>query len=470
MTYPWWIERTAEVTHMTKRLTVLFLLAAVAHDTHGQEQTRFTAHHIIQFAAGTAQDRKVWSAIPAARDILADAFGIAREDLNDDGSKEVILMAGSSAGCGSGGCRTFVLENRAGRAATILDQHLYAPLAVTSEKVAQYRALAAVDDKGVIVSGDRPGTPAFGRQMVYLVAPSRTAQADQPSPSQAQATASKANPDILGIRLGVSTVDDVRSVFGRPALGLQVEEELATLVGQARTGRGLSAQIDIPNSEHVDRLTGTSKTYKPSGFDAPCAQITVNCQSLHARFSAPPGKGIVLALTRAIHFAERPLTDTVIAGLVEKYGQPGFRDSYGDKGVELRLVWAWAADGSPVALNARHTCANQSIATMTTNGSIDGSRAAARAGCAAMLYVIISQANSVTEFQTLHAIDHYAIIATTARTSAFVEEGVARYEACERDKAARTSVPAEFGDGPATAKPGPAVAGAASPCVPAKNQ
>ncbi|HWI20113.1 MAG TPA: hypothetical protein VNT81_20310 [Vicinamibacterales bacterium] len=471
-------------------------LALFQGSASAQLPTTFTVLREVEFAPATVQQQKTLSAMPYLRDLVAEPFLIAREDLNDDGSREIILMATTSAFCGSGGCRVVVLEGRAGQTVVILDQNFMAVPGITNEKIGEYRLLAMVD-KGVVLTGDKQGTPLFGKPMVFPVkvtqraggapaprpappaagpAPAPVpvappgAPAPAPVPPSASAPASSGtNPDVIGIKIGVSTVEEVRAILNAPNLNLLVEERMLELVGQSTAGRGASTTVDIPNSVHVGYLSGTSKTYKPSGYDAPCSQVTVNCQHLGATFSGPPGKGRVLALTRTIHFAERPLTDVVIKGLVSKYGQPGFQDSYGDKGVQLTLRWAWAPNGSPIILNDRHACASQLAATMTTNGSIDRSEAALRAGCAVMLFVIINQQNSATEFQTVHLIDHNAIVTSTLQTRRLVADGVARYEDCERRRAANTQVPSEFGDAPAAVKPNPATTGSVSPCEPRKH-
>jgi hypothetical protein len=269
---------------------------------------------------------------------------------------------------------------------------------------------------------------------------------------------SQAHPDVLGIKVGVSTVEDVRSILSGTALALRVRERRASLSGELTTGFG---RIPIPNGEYIDLMTGTSKTYQGPANQR-CGEIVTNCQDLEVSFSAPPNAGTVLALGRWIHFADGPLTATVIKDLVDEYGQPGFRDSYGDKGVELRLVWAWAADGRPLTLNDRHTCASQA---MVTNGLIEGSgwadrsQNALQAGCAAMLFVIINQANSITRFETLYLMDHYGIVAADNTTRPFVARGVATYEEGQREQAARRGVPSEFSGDPNRTKASPAAAG-----------
>jgi len=274
---------------------------------------------------------------------------------------------------------------------------------------------------------------------------------------------SKANPDVLGIKVGVSTIDDVRSIFNGAALALRVEEHQTRILGMSTAGRAQATQVEIPNSEYVDVISGTTPI--SNIYSTSCTRTDTNCQDLQARFSGPPNKGTVLALTRVIQFVNGPLTETVIKGLIDKYGQPGFRDSYGDKGVELRLVWAWAPDGSALTLNARHLCASQSAALMKTNGSIEESKDALQAGCTAILHVVIHQENSVTKDESIYLIDHYGVYTAGTKTSAFVAEGLSAYEKCEREKAAKTSVSREFSDNPTSAKTSPAAADSASSCT-----
>jgi hypothetical protein len=153
---------------MTTSTMMVAILAAFRFALPAQTQAPFTVQHTIQFKPGTDQERTALKVVPSLRFIVAENFEIAREDLDDDGSKETIVMAASSLECGSGGCGTVVLENRGGRTVAILDNiNLHAPLAVTNEKVGRYRALATVDARGVILSGDQRGTPMFGKQLVY---------------------------------------------------------------------------------------------------------------------------------------------------------------------------------------------------------------------------------------------------------------------------------------------------------------
>jgi hypothetical protein len=297
-------------------------------------------------------------------------------------------------------------------------------------------------------------SPAAGQSVVR-----RDSAAPAPA-SLSQPAASQAHPDVLGIKVGVSSVEDVRSILSGTALALRVSESLAQLFGQLSSGFG---HVAIPNGEYVDFITGVSNTYQ-GPENQPCGgYLAKNCQELRADFSAPPNPGTVMALTRSIAFVDGPLTATVIKELVDKYGQFGFRTSYGDNGVALS--WAWARDGSAMALNARHICASQGMA-MTRQ--IDESKGALQAGCAAMLFVGLAQENSITKSETLYLIDHYDIVAEDAKTKAFTARGVANYEACERAAAAKRTVPSEFSNDPTSTKASRPAADSASSCTPVR--
>jgi NHL repeat len=127
----------------------------------------FTVNHVIKFAPGTEGQRAALKKMAVVGGMVDGDFVTANEDLNDDGSKEIIVMSHSGLNCGTGGCTTVVLQKRPNGIAIIFEQNVFEPLAVTNEKIGIYRALAIADDKGGIVIGDKRGTPMFGKQLVY---------------------------------------------------------------------------------------------------------------------------------------------------------------------------------------------------------------------------------------------------------------------------------------------------------------
>jgi hypothetical protein len=143
-----------------------------AQTASSQQPARFTIQHMLHFVTGTEAERKqLTEADPNLKEYLDGKFVIAREDLSDDGVKEVILMFTDEMWCGTGahGCPTMVLEKKGATFAVLLDNQSipYGTLAVTNEKIGKYRALAVSDGKGGILLGDKEGTPMFGKQLVY---------------------------------------------------------------------------------------------------------------------------------------------------------------------------------------------------------------------------------------------------------------------------------------------------------------
>jgi len=143
--------------------------------TNGSAQTPaqvFTVNHVITFSDGTSSDRTVLE--PVAKEdaqfaaLIGGDFTIAREDLNEDGVKEILIVGGRDF-CGSGGCLTEVFEKQGDSCVAVFSQNLAGSLAVTNEKVGKFHAIAATDDKGKILTGEKDGTPMNGKQMVYPV-------------------------------------------------------------------------------------------------------------------------------------------------------------------------------------------------------------------------------------------------------------------------------------------------------------
>jgi len=195
---------------MTKTLTLILCVMAIAGIARAQAPSHFTAHHTIQLVPGTDHDRQLLIGVPSARDIMEGSFEIAREDLNDDGRQELILVSTSS--CGSMGCDGVVLENRGGSLTAIMsDIMVYTPLAVTNEKVGAYRALARVDQDGAIISSDVHGEPMH--QLVYPMNPPAASQAAPPAGPGSSAPAQSAcagYPNCAEVPTFVAIVTDFR--------------------------------------------------------------------------------------------------------------------------------------------------------------------------------------------------------------------------------------------------------------------
>ncbi len=174
------------------------VLAVMAAGAHAQTPQRFTPDKPLEFDIGTPKARAMLSRTPEVRDLVAEAFGIAAADLNDDGAGEIILVSRSGGFCGSAGCQLVVLEKQGpGKIAAILSMYVGSEdLGVSREKLNGYRALLQLDGKGGVALGDRKGTPLYRKPMVYTVqAGARSAPA---AAAGAAATAGAAKPAAQG--------------------------------------------------------------------------------------------------------------------------------------------------------------------------------------------------------------------------------------------------------------------------------
>jgi len=157
---------------MTKiTLLAVASLLPLAFPAVAQEWPRFTVHHKIKFREGTEKDRAALKKIAAVRDLVEGDFKVAHDDLNNDGKKEIIILNPNDSHIYSGQGTT-VIEIRPSGTAILLQEIVpEADLALTKEKVGKYRALASVDDKGVIGVGGEHDEPFVGKQMVFPMKP-----------------------------------------------------------------------------------------------------------------------------------------------------------------------------------------------------------------------------------------------------------------------------------------------------------
>jgi hypothetical protein len=195
------------------RFTLLVLLGVqvtLADVAHAQASAK-----PLEFRPGNAKQAALLAKYPDARELVAERFSLAVVDLDGDGKNEIVLRADTNANCGSGGCLTLVIQERGNRMTTLLSQNLFPNLGVTDEKVGAYRALAALDDKGGIAVGDRPGTPMYGKPMVYPMLAQGAEQTTATSTSAAGAHAKGRRPDMFGIQVGGSGINEAACSAGR---------------------------------------------------------------------------------------------------------------------------------------------------------------------------------------------------------------------------------------------------------------
>jgi hypothetical protein len=397
----------------------------------------------LEFRPGNAKQASMLAKVPDAREVVADPFGLAFVDLDGDGKNEIIVRADSSANCGTGGCLTLVLQQRGSQMATLLSQNLYPNLGVTDQKFGAYRALAALDDKGAIAIGDKPGTPLHGKLMVYPM----LAQAAEAPAAAAGAPASAAargkRPDMLGIQVGVSGVAESKAALAAANPSLVVRERFTQLIGTATQNRGIGQSMEIEGGRFLSALLADTRGYQQSCQNFFPGSSKSDCETVQVHFSGPPDAGIAVALSREARFVNGATVDTIIKGLTAKYGPPGYFRDYAGRGINFNLAWAWANDGSSVSMKEGHPCAHPHAALLRADANMQYEQAelVLKSRCAVILHVTLGAANSVVGAMDMKLADHAAIHATTSKTIDLVTGSVANKERQERDSAAKAAAP-----------------------------
>lgn len=389
----------------------------------------------LKFAPGTPKLKAHLQAIPALRELTAENFAAALADLNDDGNNELVVISRSDAFCGSGGCMAVVVEVKGGRAHVLLQQNLDENMAVTRETFGAYHALAAIDEKGAVQIANKPGTPLHGRPMVYpmagtpgpeaanrmaapaspAVAPVNAATAPNPAPA-----AGAWGPDILGIRLGLTTASQARPMLDALQPGSTVQVRQVQLTFNA-PGAG---DKPVPGGEY----TAAFNLVPPSS--AHCGNRGVHCEQIQALFAAPPGDRL-LAVLRHANFEE-------IAGaryeqaLVEKYGPPLVREESGPAFVKVNLTWAWRADGRPVSGLQRRLPCGSIFPVLDRAGPLDliipTMKKASEAGCDFRIYATYTMQNGLTRHASIFGDAPTAAVKADDATSRMVQAAAEAYD------------------------------------------
>jgi len=271
--------------------------------------------------------------------------------------------------------------------------------------------------------------------------PAKPAAAPAPLPLP---TESKAVVDVLGIRLGTMQLDEVRATLGKVTPALEQRDSTIQLMGQLTTGRGLSETKEVPNGKFVGFVEAHTRGYAASMSRGPCGDDRMtkgNCEEIHVHFSGPPDKHTAIQISRFLHFQSGPTVAALAKSLTEKYGEPGYTRNYKNRGVELTYVWAWTAEGTPLAINEQHLCSTTNLYVTDANARFEAARSAMRAGCVAQLHIVVRAANSVVTSMMVHGIDLFTTYRTQGKTYAFVDAAMKGFEKQERDKAGTVSAP-----------------------------
>jgi hypothetical protein len=416
----------------------------------GQAGTNYTVERKLRFIAGDANMRTGLSKHASVRDLVAGEFSISVDDLDDDGKREVIIVGSSSAHCGSGGCMTVVLRNTsAEQLEPIFQQNLFPDLGVTREKENGYRLLAALDSKGRIARGEKPGTPLYGKPMVYAMNVASAAQPSATPPATAPREAlAGGGPDVLGIRAGKSSIADVRNALAAVQPPVNVTEAQMQLAGRSASAGGTQGPIEVGDGPFLRQMEALTRTFNRSQMCNGTATQGPRsyCEIIRVSFSGPPSAGVAQVVQREITFGGNgPGFDNMLASLSDKYGPAGFQQIYGDGGRSRHVTWAWDAAGRPIALNERHTCANARGAIngvgLTLQEEMRRATVHVEAGCMTTLKVEFGGLNGIVSGFKIIAVDHRAVRDLNTLTNRYVDEQVAAKERKEREKADSVAVP-----------------------------
>jgi hypothetical protein len=172
---------------MSARISSLCVVAllGLAPCVGAQAPQTFTPKAIVQFAQGGDRERALFSRVPALAELVKGQFGLGAADLDNDGTKEIVLL---SLTCDGAGCPVVILQNKGGNAAPIFAQRMNGRVAITNETVNGYNAIAAADPKGAIMTD-----PRTGKQIVYTLGGAAKAAANAGA-AQAPAAAANASP------------------------------------------------------------------------------------------------------------------------------------------------------------------------------------------------------------------------------------------------------------------------------------
>ena len=154
-----------------------------------------------------------------------------------------------------------------------------------------------------------------------------------------------------------------------------------------------------------------------------------------------------------IKYIHGPTVENVERSVIEKYGEPGFRqnaDKVDFMTYPARYVWVWSADGKPIALPRRQDmyhppppCAavpDQDRIVGSSFGNQSQVTALLNAGCPVVLYLSVVSKNDVVSSMTYFAVDASGIVNSNTKTAAFVSDYIAAVEKKELEDAAKVKV------------------------------
>jgi len=262
--------------------------------------------------------------------------------------------------------------------------------------------------------------------------------------------AAVAAPDVVGIKVGVASVGEVRQLLGQESRQLALSEQRSDLRGHSK-GPHLSAKVGkddpLPDDQYVSSMRAVTAAFRERAPDCNVTNIGLlekgDCETITIDFSGPPGEGIVLAVRRVVLFAKPPSVETAEHALVEKYGPPGYQPSSPRRPMLREYYWAWDTSGKPVPLNAEHPCAKPAASVLAINlhEREEDTKAALRAACAAMVYATMTVDDGAVKYVRVQAIDKAQTFGMMQKTRDFLAGMIVDEKRAKRDKAVEAGTP-----------------------------
>jgi hypothetical protein len=98
-------------------------------------------------------------------------------------------------------------------------------------------------------------------QQLTKAEPSQQKSSPSVSPDPGLAGTSKPSPDVLGIKVGISRIADVRGALGKVTPILSVQERQAQLRGQSSAGRADPEWVTLEDAKYLSQLSGISRMH-----------------------------------------------------------------------------------------------------------------------------------------------------------------------------------------------------------------
>jgi hypothetical protein len=259
--------------------------------------------------------------------------------------------------------------------------------------------------------------------------------------------AAVAAPDVVGIKVGVATVGEVREILGQEAQKLAVGEQRSALRGHPKADEEPPKNPALPEDAYISSVRAVTEAFRKRAPDCNVTNIGLlekgDCETITVDFSGPPGEGIALAVRRTVLFAKSPSVENTEQALIEKYGPPGYQPSSPRSPTQREYYWAWDGSGKPVPLNAQHPCARPaaSVLALDLHQREEETTTFLGAACAAVVYATMAVDDGAVKYVRVQAIDHAQSLGMLHKTRDFMAGAIADEKRAEHDKAVEAGRP-----------------------------